>query len=170
MLVLVAALAAGCADQKSEPAAAGSAVSEAAAADGAKYMLASEPAGAQDVLAVRESAKDGDPVVIAGRIGGDHSPWVDGVAAFSIVDSSLKACNEIPGDSCPTPWDYCCESNLNAKKALIKVVDAQGQTVGTDARQLLNLKELQTVVVSGKAQRDDAGNLTVLAESVYVKK
>ena len=39
-----------------------------------------------------------------------------------------------------------------------------------DARKLLDVKELSTVVVQGKAQRDDAGNLTVLATGVYVKK
>lgn len=39
-----------------------------------------------------------------------------------------------------------------------------------DARELLKVKELSTVVVKGKAQRDDAGNLTVIASGVYVKK
>lgn len=39
-----------------------------------------------------------------------------------------------------------------------------------DAKQLLDVKELSAVVVRGKAQRDDAGNLTVLARGVYVKK
>ncbi len=39
-----------------------------------------------------------------------------------------------------------------------------------DAKRLLDLKELSTVVVKGKAQRDDAGNLTVLASGVYLKK
>lgn len=38
-----------------------------------------------------------------------------------------------------------------------------------DARELLKVKELSTVVVKGKAQRDDAGNLTILASGVYVK-
>lgn len=38
-----------------------------------------------------------------------------------------------------------------------------------DARKLLNVKELSTVVVKGEAQRDEAGNLTVLASGVYVK-
>jgi hypothetical protein len=32
------------------------------------------------------------------------------------------------------------------------------------------VKELSTVVIKGKAQRDDAGNLTVLANGVFVKK
>ncbi|MDP6554629.1 MAG: hypothetical protein QGF59_06925 [Pirellulaceae bacterium] len=39
-----------------------------------------------------------------------------------------------------------------------------------DARELLKVKELSTVVVKGKAQRDDAGNLTVVASGVFMKK
>ena len=39
-----------------------------------------------------------------------------------------------------------------------------------DAKGLLKVKELTTVVVIGKALRDEAGNLTVLATGVYVKK
>ncbi len=48
-------------------------------------------------------------------------------------------------------------------------MDDKGDLVKVDARQLLGLKELQTVMVRGKAQRDDSGNLTVLASGVYVK-
>ncbi len=51
----------------------------------------------------------------------------------------------------------------------MKVVDASGKTVATDARKLLGLKELQTVVVHGRAKRDEAGNLTVLTESLFVR-
>ena len=39
-----------------------------------------------------------------------------------------------------------------------------------DARELLKVKELSTVVIKGKAKRDADGNLTVLANGVYVKK
>ncbi len=52
---------------------------------------------------------------------------------------------------------------------MIKIVDADGKLVKADARELLNVKELSTLVVKGKAQRDDAGNLTVLASGVFVK-
>ena len=41
--------------------------------------------------------------------------------------------------------------------------------VKADAQALLDVKELSTIVVKGTAQRDDAGNLTVLAHRVYVK-
>ena len=34
---------------------------------------------------------------------------------------------------------------------------------------MLGVQELSTIVVKGKAQRDDAGNLTVLASGIFVK-
>ena len=93
------------------------------------------------------------------------------VGQLSIVDGSLKACSDIEGDNCPQPWDYCCEtSKLPNATALVKIIDEGGSLVTTDARELLGVKELSTVIVKGKAKRDDAGNLTVLANSVYIKK
>lgn len=137
----------------------------------AKYLLATEPEGAQQVIAVRESAKDDQEVTIVGRIGGSANPWVDGRVAFSIVDPSLKACSDIPGDACEKPWDYCCETDkLPGATALVKVVDENGDVLKADARESLKLDELQTVVVHGKAKRDAEGNLTVLADSLYVRK
>jgi hypothetical protein len=138
--------------------------------DGSQYLLSSEPEGARSVIEVRETAATDDEVVVTGRIGGSAEPWVDGRAAFSIVDPSLQACSDIEGDACPTPWDYCCVTDkIPTSNALVKIVDDQGNLVEQDARELLNLKELQTVVVRGKAHRDDAGNLTVLASDVYVR-
>jgi hypothetical protein len=97
-------------------------------------------------------------------------PWVEGRAAFSIVDQTLIPCSERPGDSCTTPWDYCCDTDrLPQSLATIKFVDGQGKTLSTDARKLLGVKELQIVVVKGKAKRDDAGNLTVVATGLFAK-
>ena len=138
--------------------------------DGTKFVLAEEPVDAKTVLEVREEAKDGDAVVIVGRIGGDRDPWVTDRASFLIVDQTLIPCNERKGDSCKTPWDYCCDSDVLAKsKATIKFVDDAGKTLANDARQLFNVKELQTVVVKGQAKRDEAGNLTVLASGLFVR-
>ncbi|MEE3372371.1 MAG: hypothetical protein VX346_23750 [Planctomycetota bacterium] len=138
--------------------------------DGTPYLLTDEPADAQDVIAARSSTQNQQTVAVVGRIGGSANPWVKGRAAFSIVDSSLKACSDIPGDKCKAPWDYCCETDTLVKAtALVKVVDAQGRLLQADARQLLNLSELQTVVVRGTAQRDDAGNLTLLATGIFVR-
>ena len=162
-IAIVPALLAGCGGDSSEPEAA-----TAPAAD-ATYLATVEPSGARDVIQARESARDGEEVTVVGRIGGSVDPWIDGRAAFTIVDPSLKACSDIPGDGCPTPWDYCCEASIGESSATVKVVDEKGDLVKADARELLNVKELDTVVVQGKAQRDEAGNLTVLAERVYVR-
>ena len=138
------------------------------ASGGSEYLLTAEPSGAQEVLQAISDAGNDEEVVVVGRIGGEVNPWVEGLAAFSIVDRKLKACNDIEGDNCATPWDYCCEAELAKSKTLVEIVDGNDSTVKTDARQLLNLKELQTVVVKGKAARDEANNLTVLATGVYV--
>lgn len=157
----------GCAKESADSPAAANATTP---VDGAKFLLAEEPQGAADVRAARESAKNDEEVLVVGRIGGSHNPWIAGRAAFSIVDRSLKACSDIEGDNCPYPWDYCCEgAKLPTSTALVKIVDDDGKVVSADARELLHVKELQTVVVRGKAQRDEAGNLTVLASGLYIK-
>ncbi len=138
---------------------------------GAAYLLTTEPAAAQSVKQARANAKDAEQVTLVGRIGGDTNPWIDGQAAFLIVDSALKPCNEQHDDACPTPWDYCCDSGeLTANKAMVKIVDSSGKPIATGAKELLGVQELQTVVVQGTAKRDEAGNLTVLAEGIFVKK
>lgn len=166
LLIAVIAMA-GC-SQSSTNDPAGTATSS---VDGSIYVLDEEPVGAADVKAARADAKDADEVVVLGKIGGSTNPWIEGNAAFTIVDLSLKSCADREGDNCPKPWDYCCESgeDLKAGTVLVKVVDDSGETVPEDARKLLPVKELSTVVVRGKAQRDDSGNLVVLASGVFVR-
>ena len=122
------------------------------------------------MIEARESTKNDDEVVLIGRIGGSENPWIEGRAIFTLVDESLKSCDQIPGDNCPAPWDYCCQTdNIPTSSALIKIVDKNGELVDTDARELLGVRELTQVIVKGTAQRDDAGNLTVLATRIFVK-
>lgn len=137
-------------------------------AEGAAYRLATEPAGAKGVKEARAEAKNEEEITVVGRIGGEANPWVEGQAAFVVMDSFLKPCGADEG--CPTPWDCCCDPNLSPEtKAMVKIVDASGKTVAQDAKSLLGLKELQTVVVHGRAKRDESGNLTVLADGVFVR-
>jgi hypothetical protein len=77
------------------------------AVDGSKFLLSAEPKDATNVIKAREEFKDQSDVVIIGRIGGSGNPWVDGRAAFSIVDMSLKSCDECGSHNCPKPWDFC---------------------------------------------------------------
>lgn len=137
--------------------------------DGRPYLLSSEPDGAKGVVETLDSAKDDDEIVVVGRIGGQADPWIKRRAAFFIVDEALTPCNEIEGDKCKVPWDYCCEPDLGKSRTLVKIVDDSGELVPVSAQKLVKVKELQTVVVKGQAKRDDDGNLTVFATGLFVK-
>src|SRR5687768_15020565 len=115
VLALTGLLAAGCGRGDDRSAAPGD-----REAGGEQYVLAEEPAGARGIIAARKEARDGDEVVVVGRIGGDRNPWVEGRAMFVIVDPSppdptVKPCPEEEG--CPTPWDYCCADPEALRKA-----------------------------------------------------
>ncbi|TWU22399.1 hypothetical protein Pla52o_34550 [Novipirellula galeiformis] len=133
-----------------------------------QFVVDSEPEGAIPVGEARQSIQDEEAVTLVGLIGGSSNPFVDGLAAFTIVDAKVPYC--APEEGCPTPWDYCCETDaVKDNIATVKLVDATGKPVANDARELLNVKELSTVVVEGTAKRDEQGNLSVNASKVYVR-
>lgn len=135
---------------------------------GTQYLVSAQPANSIPVGKGCEEAKEGDEVAFLGRIGGSTEPFVDGLAAFTIVDPKVKFCP--PEENCPTPWDYCCTQNeVRKNSAMVTIVDDQGKPVNEDARGLLGVKELALVVVQGIAKRDDAGNLSVNATRVFIK-
>src|SRR6059058_3468217 len=68
-------------------------------AAGQAFLLPGEPNGARGVIDVRKQAKDGDSVVVAGRVGGSSKPFTEGRASFLIADETLK-----PTEGCDSPW------------------------------------------------------------------
>lgn len=133
------------------------------------FLVNDEPAGAVGVGEARKASSGDAEITVVGRIGGSEKPFVDGMAAFTIVDPKVPPCGADEG--CPTPWDYCCTQNdVKENIATIKLVDAAGKPLTEDARKLLGVKELSTVVVRGTAKRTEDGNLSVLAKQVYVRK
>ena len=171
VVMIVATILAGCASENSTTTSNSSPQApDVATVDGSVYLFDIEPEGAGNVIKVREEAGTNDELLVVGRIGGSSDPWIDGRAAFTIVDLSVKSCNDTLDDKCPTPWDYCCESSkLPNSTALVKFVDETDQVIRADARSLFGLQELSTVVIKGTAKRDEAGNLTVLASGLFVK-
>lgn len=103
MIVMALAIAA-C--SRNDPAPKPTPDSGSASVDKAKYLLAKEPTDAKGVKALRKDAKDGDEVIIVGRIGGSKTPFT-GRAAFTIVDTSFVPCNEKGDMDSETPWDFC---------------------------------------------------------------
>jgi hypothetical protein len=166
--ILVALLAlASCGDPKPPPGGAPSTPS----ALPPSYALTTEPSGALDVLKAKAAVKNGDPVVVVGRVGGGKSVFGDTRAIFTIVDPSLKPCGEDGMvDPCPYPWDYCCEDSTALRAATATIEFRDGAAVRkTGARGFHGIDHLKTVVVKGVAERDDAGNLTVVADGVFVR-
>ncbi|OYP38308.1 MULTISPECIES: hypothetical protein [Rhodopirellula] len=132
------------------------------------YVVTEEPADAIPVGIAKESVEGEQYLSLVGTIGGSAKPFVDGIAAFTIVDPKVPSCAGEEG--CPTPWDYCCTQNqVKDNIATVKIVDSEGVPVASDARGLLGVKELSTVVVSGTVKRDDTGNLSIAATQVFVK-
>ncbi len=138
-------------------------------AEGMKYVLAEEPNGAIGVIEARKSAENGGDVVVVGRIGGTNNPWIEGRAAFMLLDPSKVVVAE-GQDSAEQElcMDDCCASERADCTILVKVVDADGSVVAIDARHLLGLAVNDLVVVRGKAQKDESHNITILANAVHI--
>ena len=136
----------------------------------AGVMLASAPAEAKDLSALKGSAKEGAEVTFRGRVGGRAEPFVDGRAAFQVVDLAVKSCKEIPGDTCETPWDYCCEPDVTKSSATVQVVDADGKPLKVGLKGVGGLQPLAEVTVNGKLGKTQEGApLVVNATGIHVK-
>ncbi len=131
--------------------------------DSKRYILSVEPSEATGVIQFRGESKEGQVVYVRGLIGGGLKPWVDGRAAFVLVDEDLDiACAE---PDCPS-----CRAELAAACTMVKFVDDQGQPLKTDARNLLGVKDMQSVVVRGLAKRDEAGNASIVADGIFLRR
>ncbi|MHC4776225.1 MAG: hypothetical protein ACYTBR_13305, partial [Planctomycetota bacterium] len=73
------------------------------------WLLADMPAGAVPVVQAKQTAREGDQVVVRGRIGGRSDPMSRDVAVFVMMDPVLPSCRD-RGGPCKKPWDYCCET------------------------------------------------------------
>jgi hypothetical protein len=135
------------------------------------YYAAVEPAAAKPVGAVKTAAKTGDAVVVVGRVGGERKVFSERRASFLLVDPELKACGEHGfDDPCKYPWDYCCEDKAKLRAGMV-TVEFRGANgvLAAAVRGFHGLDHLKTVVVSGRAEKDDAGNVVVVADSVHVR-
>lgn len=138
-----------------------------AATDGRVFRLPTEPVNPIGVLELRESSKDGDAVALLGRIGGGQKPWIDGRAAFLLVDDGVApACRD---EECSEDCAECAAALAEAT-TMVKFVDEHGKVIATDARTLLGIEDFQTVVVQGIARKDKSGNVSVVADGIYIRR
>lgn len=136
----------------------------------AAFIAPAAPGDAKSVLEARKSATAGANISVVGRA----KDFVNGRAAFTLIDASLRACSDAGDpmeDSCETPWDYCCVApeEVSAACATIEVRDAAG-VIKSGVQGVSGLDHLDTVYVNGVVETDAAGNMTVVAKSFHVKK
>ena len=167
--VLAFAVVAGCDDapQATSP------TPQPAAADAVPdaLVLAEAPADPKNIADVRKGAKNGDEVVLRGRVGGTAKPFGEGRAIVQLVDLSVPHCADNPADKCETPWDYCCSPEAKDNSVSVQVVDASGRPLKANLEGVGGMKPLSEVVVTGKVQRLEGSDAVVVnATGVYVKK
>jgi hypothetical protein len=136
-------------------------------------FVTEKPLDAKPVGDAKKVAKKGDTVVIEAKIGGRGEPFVKNRAVFMVADRKLKSCDEIPGDNCPKPWDYCCEpaESKKANMMTVQIVDKDGKPLKVAAQGEGGLEPLALIVFEGTvAEVDDKGNFVVNATKVFVEK
>lgn len=139
--------------------------------DGSRYMLTEEPDEAIGVIEARESASDGAPITVVGRIGGTISPWVNGRAAFTLLDASMvlvaEGTDTEEGQICTGD---CCAAERGNATMLVKIIDDKGRVLEVDSRRLLRIVENDMVVVCGKATKDKSGNVALMVDGIFVRR
>lgn len=175
VLALAAMVAlAGCAGDSAEESSSSDAATEVSSAPAAppspelKPLVVTAEAPTNQVgVAMAKEAPTGEDVVVEGRL----SEFIEGKAAFTMVDGSIDSCADMEEDHCPTPWDYCCvpPKKLSANSATVTLVDDAGKVLDGNLQGVNSIDHLSTVVVTGKLQKDEAGNVTIAANKVYLK-
>ncbi|KAF0247393.1 MAG: hypothetical protein FD167_3206 [bacterium] len=133
-----------------------------------KLVVSTEPTGASSVVETKAKVKDGEEVIVHGRV----KDFVKGYAVFTIADTSMKACIDNPEDACTTPWDYCCNPKEKIEKsvATVQLSDGGSAPIKSEIEGFRGLQRLSSyVTVKGKAKRDEAGNLTIIASNIFIK-
>lgn len=138
-----------------------------------ELILTAAPAGAKDVGVLKQEVKDGDEVVIRGRVGGkDKDVFTPGYASFYLADMKLVPCNTKPGDDCKTPWDFCCEERETILSNLVTVEarGADGKPLKVDLQGVKGIDLLSVLVIKGKAVRQGSDkNLTIVPSGIFVE-
>lgn len=158
LVVVVLILIAGC----------GGSPAESSAQPTASWLVAELPAGAVPVAEAKRTAREGQLVVVRGRIGGRDEPLTHGAAVFVMMDPALPSCEAL-GHGCPKPWDYCCESpeSIMANSATVQVVGDTGGTLAVDLA-AYGMHPLDEVVVVGTVgPRPVEATLVIRAQKIH---
>jgi len=132
-----------------------------------KFLLREEPRGAIGIAEAKNRLEENENVVLLGRIeAGEFEPWDDGKASFLITDATIEGHHHAEGHECAF-----CKGKKDPLEimAIVRFVGDDNKVLSVDARELLGVKKSQTVVVRGRGEVDDLGQLTVSADGIYLR-
>lgn len=121
-------------------------------------------------------------VVMVGHIGGLANPWAGSYRDYpfqqdeaiifvadpqAVIENEESGHKHAPGEECA----FCAAHAADKANmlAMVRFVDEKGEVLRTDARELFDVKEQDTVVVSGKARVTAGGILVVDARGLYIR-
>ena len=148
------------------------------------FLLAAEPVGLMGVAEAKETVKEAQDVAILGRISaGSDAPWSEGQAAFIlsevsavVLDDETEAEHDHGGEGHggeghdPSTCPFCKKAEAAAVRAIVRFHDESGDVVPVDARQLFEVEKDQLVVVQGRGEVDESGNLIIAASGIFVRR
>jgi hypothetical protein len=135
-------------------------------------FMKESPEKASNVGELKKTAKEGEEVVLRGQIGGQvKDVFNSSRASVMVADMKLVSCNKIPGDTCKTPWDFCCvpANEKAAGLAIVQVVDEKNKLLKSTLKGVNGLDHLSVIVVKGKVSKNDGKNLIVNATGIYLE-
>lgn len=131
-----------------------------------KFWADGKAEKAINVFDLRGEGLSGKEVVVRGTV----QEFVEGFAAFVLVEDTLLSCNEIPGDECESPWDYCCADPDEVTRGSAFVEFRDGDKAGAwQVEGFHGIAQLSEVVVTGILEVDDANNLSLAANSIRLQ-
>ena len=110
-------------------------------------------------LGVRELVdreKTTSEIIVEGFIGGRKKPFTQNKAIFIVGDDSLETCDEIPGDSCPTPWDVCCEDRKKIASSIlsVQVKDGSGSILDGTLEGVSGMRAGSKIKIKGNFEKN----------------
>lgn len=125
------------------------------------WLSPAAPAEAISVQQAKANAKEGEAIVVRGRIGGRSEPLSARSPVFTIIDMDLDACAGC-SDSCGVSAE-----ELRKNIATVQIVDASGKPV-SDNPIAAGLKAEDEVVIQGTvAASPGSDTLMILATSIH---
>ena len=123
------------------------------------------------VKEIRERVPSGQEFIVEGFIGGRKKPFTQNSAVLILGDHSLETCDEIPGDSCPTPWDVCCEDRKKVASSIIsvQVLESNGSVLVGTLDGVSGLEAGSKVKVKGRLdQKSQSGTFIINAKNIQI--